>query len=168
MLGMGWMTTWWQLVICRILLGALEAGFFPACELFSLDFRTAYAELYSRYLYHQYMVRARGDPETIGKFLRRDRDGEFRIVAIYRIAPISYTGRCLLLCNCWRYLRARWPAWLARVAMDIYHLWSCHYFDWYHWLLRYTFFSIRPLHSDTRCSCPRLSGQKYIPHQRRD
>jgi MFS family permease len=38
MLGMGWVTKWWQLVICRALLGMLEAGFFPACELFSLYF----------------------------------------------------------------------------------------------------------------------------------
>ena len=85
------------------------------------------------------MVRARGDPETNDRFLHRDRDGEFRTVAVCRIALISYTGRWLLLCHFWRYLRARWSAWLARVAMDIYHFWSCHYFGRYHWILRYTF-----------------------------
>ncbi|KAL4260386.1 MFS transporter superfamily protein [Pleurotus pulmonarius] len=31
MLGMGFVKNWWQLVICRTILGALEAGFFPAC-----------------------------------------------------------------------------------------------------------------------------------------
>ncbi|KAJ8518758.1 hypothetical protein ONZ45_g4207 [Pleurotus djamor] len=31
MLGMGFIKKWWELVICRILLGILEAGFFPAC-----------------------------------------------------------------------------------------------------------------------------------------
>ncbi|KAJ8457257.1 hypothetical protein ONZ45_g18382 [Pleurotus djamor] len=31
MLGMGFVKTWWELVICRALLGFLEAGFFPAC-----------------------------------------------------------------------------------------------------------------------------------------
>ncbi|KAJ8522150.1 hypothetical protein ONZ45_g1203 [Pleurotus djamor] len=31
MLGMGFVTTWWELVICRALLGLLEAGYFPAC-----------------------------------------------------------------------------------------------------------------------------------------
>ncbi|KAM0754529.1 MFS general substrate transporter [Meredithblackwellia eburnea MCA 4105] len=31
MLGMGWCKTWTQLLACRILLGVLEAGFFPAC-----------------------------------------------------------------------------------------------------------------------------------------
>jgi hypothetical protein len=128
MLGMGWVTKWWQLVICRTLLGMLEAGFFPACELFSLDFRTAYAELYTRYLYHQYMVRARGDPETNDRFLRPGCHGELRIVALYCIALTIHTGQWLLLCHFWWYLRARWPAWSERVAMDIYHLWSGHYF----------------------------------------
>ncbi|KAF4593785.1 hypothetical protein EYR40_008579 [Pleurotus pulmonarius] len=31
MIGMGFVKTWWELVICRALLGVLEAGFFPAC-----------------------------------------------------------------------------------------------------------------------------------------
>ncbi len=31
MLGMSFVKNWWQLVICRTILGALEAGFFPAC-----------------------------------------------------------------------------------------------------------------------------------------
>ncbi|KAG8759921.1 hypothetical protein FRC14_004579 [Serendipita sp. 396] len=31
MLGMGFVKHWWQLAICRALLGFLEAGFFPAC-----------------------------------------------------------------------------------------------------------------------------------------
>ncbi|KAG8834711.1 hypothetical protein FRC17_007617 [Serendipita sp. 399] len=31
MLGMGFVKHWWQLAICRALLGLLEAGFFPAC-----------------------------------------------------------------------------------------------------------------------------------------
>ncbi|GAA6017222.1 hypothetical protein JCM10207_002575 [Rhodosporidiobolus poonsookiae] len=31
MLGMGWMTSWVQLAICRVLLGLFEAGFFPGC-----------------------------------------------------------------------------------------------------------------------------------------
>jgi MFS family permease len=31
MLGMGFVKYWWQLAICRALLGLLEAGFFPAC-----------------------------------------------------------------------------------------------------------------------------------------
>ncbi|KAF4569448.1 hypothetical protein EYR40_008424 [Pleurotus pulmonarius] len=31
MIGMAFVTTWWELVICRSLLGILEAGFFPAC-----------------------------------------------------------------------------------------------------------------------------------------
>ncbi|KAJ8454629.1 hypothetical protein ONZ45_g19230 [Pleurotus djamor] len=31
MLGMGFLNHWWELVICRSLLGILEAGFFPAC-----------------------------------------------------------------------------------------------------------------------------------------
>jgi MFS family permease len=31
MLGMGFVKFWWQLAICRALLGLLEAGFFPAC-----------------------------------------------------------------------------------------------------------------------------------------
>ncbi|KAL4263771.1 MFS transporter superfamily protein [Pleurotus pulmonarius] len=30
-LGMGFTKTWWELVICRVLLGALESGFLPAC-----------------------------------------------------------------------------------------------------------------------------------------
>jgi MFS family permease len=31
MLAMGFVKYWWQLAICRALLGLLEAGFFPAC-----------------------------------------------------------------------------------------------------------------------------------------
>lgn len=31
MIGMGFVKLWWQLAICRALLGLLEAGFFPAC-----------------------------------------------------------------------------------------------------------------------------------------
>ncbi|KAF9005279.1 MFS general substrate transporter [Hymenopellis radicata] len=31
MLGMGFVKTWQQLAVCRVLLGVLEAGFFPAC-----------------------------------------------------------------------------------------------------------------------------------------
>lgn len=30
-LTVGFVKTWWELVICRALLGVLEAGFFPAC-----------------------------------------------------------------------------------------------------------------------------------------
>lgn len=32
MLGMGFVTNWIQLLVCRVLLGVLEAGFFPACK----------------------------------------------------------------------------------------------------------------------------------------
>lgn len=31
MIGMAFVTQWWQLAICRVLLGLLEAGFFPGC-----------------------------------------------------------------------------------------------------------------------------------------
>ncbi|BGP18213.1 hypothetical protein JCM10213_007841 [Rhodosporidiobolus nylandii] len=31
MLGMGWLKTWEELAVCRVLLGLMEAGFFPAC-----------------------------------------------------------------------------------------------------------------------------------------
>jgi len=31
MLGMGFVKTWEQLAVCRVLLGILEAGFFPGC-----------------------------------------------------------------------------------------------------------------------------------------
>ncbi|KAF9502251.1 MFS general substrate transporter [Pleurotus eryngii] len=31
MIGMAFVKHWWQLVICRAILGVLEAGFFPAC-----------------------------------------------------------------------------------------------------------------------------------------
>lgn len=31
MLGMGFLTDWTQLAACRVLLGLLEAGFFPGC-----------------------------------------------------------------------------------------------------------------------------------------
>lgn len=64
----------------------LEAGFFPACKLLSLEFCTAYTELNTRHLHHRYMVRARGDPETIDRFLHRGCHGELRIVALYCIA----------------------------------------------------------------------------------
>jgi MFS family permease len=42
---MAWVTNWWQLVICRALLGMLEAGFFPACMLLPLEFCPAYTDL---------------------------------------------------------------------------------------------------------------------------
>lgn len=31
MLGMGWLTSWEQLAVCRVLLGLLESAFFPGC-----------------------------------------------------------------------------------------------------------------------------------------
>lgn len=31
MLGMAFLTNWHQLLVCRVLLGVLEAGFFPGC-----------------------------------------------------------------------------------------------------------------------------------------
>ncbi len=139
---MAWVTNWWQLAICRTLLGMLEAGFFPACKLLLPEFCTAYTEVYDRYLYHRYVVRTRGDPETIDRFLHRGCYGKLRVVALYCIALTIHTGQWLFVCHCWRHRAARWPAWSKRVAMDIHHVWSDHYFGWYHCLLLYVPFSL--------------------------
>lgn len=139
---MAWVTNWWQLVICRALLGMLEAGFFPACRPLSLKFCTAYTELNTRHLYYRYMVRARGDAETIDRFLHPGCHGELRILALYCIALTIYTGWWLLLCHCWRYRAARWPAWPKWVAMDIHCIRSEHYFSWYYCLLLYVLLSL--------------------------
>jgi hypothetical protein len=113
----------------------LEAGFFPACKLLSQEFCTAYTELNTRHLYHRYMVCARGDAETIDGFLHPGCHGELRIVALWSIALTIHTGWRFLLCHCRRYRAARWSARPKRVAMDIHHIWSDHYFGWYHRLL---------------------------------
>lgn len=120
----------------------LEAGFFPACKLLPLEFCTAYTEVYTRHLYHRYVVHTRGDAETIDGFLHPGCHGELRIVTLHCIALTIHIGQWLFVCHCWRHRAARWPAWPKRVAMDIHHVWMVHYFGWYHCLLLYVAFSL--------------------------
>ena len=49
---MAYVTNWWQLAICRALLGMLEAGFFPACKLFPPEF----APLILKYIQGTYII----------------------------------------------------------------------------------------------------------------
>ncbi|GAA5825360.1 hypothetical protein JCM11251_006950 [Rhodosporidiobolus azoricus] len=42
MLGMGWLKTWEQLAVCRVLLGIAEAGFFPGCVFLISTWYTRY------------------------------------------------------------------------------------------------------------------------------
>lgn len=88
------------------------------------------------------MVRARGDAETIDRFLHPGCHGELRIVAHYCMALTIHTGQWLLLCHCWWHRAARRPAWPKRMAMDIHHVWIGHYFGWYQCLLLYVLSSL--------------------------
>ncbi|GAA6037418.1 hypothetical protein JCM8097_008561 [Rhodosporidiobolus ruineniae] len=44
MLGMGWLKTWEQLLVCRVLLGLMEAGFFPGCVYLLSTWYTRYEQ----------------------------------------------------------------------------------------------------------------------------